>query len=139
MIIEPGVPHPDNTPSARYGACLTEDLNGDLWLFGGQNDGLNKYKTLLIHKGRLVDLWKYNGSMWTFVKGPLGIDTERVPSPLRTPDPNAHPGGRYGHTCWSDNNGHIWVHGGTHFIPGKSFIFDISPVARNVVSRHLEI
>lgn len=30
-----GVPHPDNTPSARYGACLWEDVNGTIWLFGG--------------------------------------------------------------------------------------------------------
>ena len=41
QFYEKGVPHPDNTPGSRLSGCLWEDLNGNIWLFGGYGDAPN--------------------------------------------------------------------------------------------------
>src|SRR5690606_21706382 len=41
VMNEKGVAHPDNTPGSRFGACMTEDLNGNLWLFGGEGNAIS--------------------------------------------------------------------------------------------------
>lgn len=56
--------------------------------------------------------------MWTFVSGSEEINTESSFSPLRTFDPNAHPGNRYYTICWNDNNGNLWMYGGYGYYSG---------------------
>jgi hypothetical protein len=106
-----GVPSPANNPGALYEPCEWKDLNGNFWLFGG-NDFSG-------------DLWKYNPltNEWTWMKGPgfAGYwgnwGTQGVPSPTNNP-----PGRAFGATSWTDNQGNLWLFGGNHtgFIPPMS-------------------
>lgn len=101
-----GVPAPTNRPPGLYEACEWTDLNGNFWIFGGNNlNTWNSYSAL----------WKFdpNTLEWTWVKGPSaplmpGIyGTQGVPSPLN------YPGYRdYASTTWVDAAGDLWLFGG---------------------------
>lgn len=102
-----GIPAPANTPGGvGFGACTWTDLNGNLWLFGG-DDGSN---------APFDNLWKYDPltNMWTWMKGsgtpgPAGIyGTQGIAAMANTP------GGREETACtWTDLAGNLWMFGGT--------------------------
>ena len=102
-----GVSAPTNTPGANgFGSCTWTDLNGNLWLFGG-DDGTN---------APYDNLWMYNviTNEWTWMKGsgspgPLPVHgVQGIAAPANTP------GGRAETACtWTDNNGNLWMFGGT--------------------------
>lgn len=52
-----------NVPGARDSALSWSDSNGNLWLFGGH------YYDPTSHSIFFNDLWKFDGSNWTWVKG----------------------------------------------------------------------
>src|SRR5687768_15224660 len=60
-----GVSGPLNTPGGRSGAVSWKDLNGNVWLFGGNGFGS------MVSNGLLGDLWKYDVTTreWTWVNG----------------------------------------------------------------------
>ena len=94
------------TPSARWGAVTWTDATDTLWLFGGQDAGLNF----------LNDLWAFDTgtSTWSCVSGCLvpvpanGVyGTQGQPSALNVP------GGRWGSTIRFDKaTGKVWLFGG---------------------------
>jgi gliding motility-associated-like protein len=101
-----GVSAPSNRPPGLYEAAEWTDLNGNFWLFGGNN---------LVTWDAYSALWKFdpNTLEWTWVKGPSaplmpGIyGTQGVPSPLN------YPGYReYGCVTWVDAAGDLWLYGG---------------------------
>jgi gliding motility-associated-like protein len=102
-----GIPAPTNTPGAvGFGACTWTDLNGNLWLFGG-DDGAN---------APFDNLWKYDPAinMWTWMKGtgtpgpPAVYGTQGIAAIANTP------GGREETSCtWTDLSGNLWLFGGT--------------------------
>ena len=68
---------------------------------------------MCIPTGTLGDLWKYDRN-WTFVKGPELPNADGVMNgPIREPNPYDYPGSRQYPACWSDNNGHLWLYGGS--------------------------
>jgi len=99
-----GVPAITNRPRPRsLGAASWTDLNGNLWLYGGESSG--PYN----------DLWKYEIStnIWTWMHGssvvnaPAVYGTQGIPSPFNTP------GSRYECAAnWVDSNGDLWLFGG---------------------------
>lgn len=101
-----GVAAPGNTPGGMgFGASTWTDLNGNLWLFGGE-DGGNAYD----------NLWKYDPltNMWTWMKGtgtpsPAAVHgTQGVAAITNTP------GARCETACtWTDNAGNLWLFGGS--------------------------
>jgi len=106
-----GVPSPSNHPGPRgYGACTWIDKQGDLWLFGGAD--------------RTSDLWKYNiaSNMWTWMNGPSSIITAGVYGTQGISSPNNYPPGRLeGNGSWVDNNGDLWLFGGSNSNVGGYF------------------
>ena len=56
-----GTPYPGNVPGARGGAVTWTDLQGNLWLFGGQGYGIENQPSYLMI-GDLNDLWEYQPS-----------------------------------------------------------------------------
>ncbi len=64
-----GVPNANNTPPGTDRAASWTDLDGNLWLFGGNT-----------YNGVYADLWKYNVvlNMWTWIKGPGIVNPQPV-------------------------------------------------------------
>jgi len=56
-----GTADPSNVPGGRQFAVSWTDKSGNLWLFGG-----NGVDAIV---GYLNDLWKFDGTNWTWVKG----------------------------------------------------------------------
>ena len=103
-----GSPAPANVPGGRSDSVSWRDSNGNVWLFGGVGIGAIEY-------GHLNDLWKWDGTSWTWVSGPSGesqvglFGTKGVPSPSNIPRP------RYSAASWTDSSGNLWLFGGSGF------------------------
>jgi N-acetylneuraminic acid mutarotase len=101
-----GVAAAANAPGGRSVPRGYRDASGNLWLFGGY--GRDSAGTL----GVLNDLWKFDGTNWTWVKGssvgaqPGVYGTKGVPAAANTP------GARFIHTSAQDSAGNFWVMGG---------------------------
>lgn len=98
-----GVPNPANMPGYRCETSTTwVDNSGDLWLFGGQSNGL------------MNDLWRYNiaTNTWTWMSGsqfgypPAVYGTQGVAAP------GNQPSGRVVYASWKDLSGDLWLFGG---------------------------
>lgn len=94
-----------NAPGARDSAVAWQDASGALWLFGG--DGYGATDPWNAH-GDLNDLWKFNGSQWTWVSG---ASVANASGQYLDPANNV-PGGRHGATGWVDSHGDFWLFGG---------------------------
>lgn len=102
-----GVAAATNEPPPRYQACYWTDKSGNFWLFGG-------------FMGQVAnDLWKYDVAtgLWTWVNGPnvsSAPNSAGVPGTKGVPSVNNYPSARgYGANCWTDNNGDLWLYGGS--------------------------
>ena len=113
-----------NVPGGRIGAVGSFDNNGNLWIFGGENQ-VNGVENLM------NDLWKFNPQtkQWAWMTGSAtptcGAKTNSgncvangeygVYGTLRVPTPVNVPGSREDAASWSDRNGHLWLFGGEGF------------------------
>ena len=102
-----GTPAPANVPGARPGAVSWTDTSGNLWLFGG---GYGYPASGDI--GRLNDLWRWDGTDWTWMSGSDVKDQNGVYGTRGTPDPANVPGGRGNDVTWTDASGNFWLFGG---------------------------
>lgn len=99
-----GVTAPENLPSARSQAAAGVDAAGTVWLFGGWR--------FTDTGGSLNDLWKWDGTNWTWVNGSSGYYDLGTRGTLGVPDPANVPSSRRGAAAWIDPSGRFWVHGG---------------------------
>jgi N-acetylneuraminic acid mutarotase len=104
-----GVASPSNIPGARGGSASWIDKNGNLWLFGGS--GLDSTGT----GGSLNDLWKFDGTNWTWVSGSNAINHSGVYGTKGTAASSNIPGAREGQISWTDAGGDFWLFGGAGF------------------------
>ena len=95
-----------NIPGARAYPSSTSDSSGNFWFFGGQ--GYNAGASL----GYLCDLWKYNGTEWTWMAGKETHNQTGDYGVLGVARAGSFPGGRAGATLWTDSGGALWVFGG---------------------------
>lgn len=102
-----GVAAAANKPGSRYVSSSWNDLNGELWLFGG-------YGYDAVDAGYLNDLWKFNTTTcnWTWVKGDNAIDQRGVYGTQGVPNVMNKSGARTGSVSWADNTGNFWLFGG---------------------------
>ncbi len=115
-----GVPAPGNTPGGIIDAATWTDKSGNLWLFAGYGTQVLTIKpaTAICY---LNDLWKFDPSTreWTWMGGrsipPVpGICSEPgVYGKLGTPSKANIPGSRAGAAAWTDNDGNLWIFGGS--------------------------
>src|ERR1017187_5162494 len=94
-----------NTPPNLYEPCEWTDLNGNFWLFGGEDYNGNQY----------CDLWEFKPStnQWAWIKGPGTINQNGVYGTQGVPSLTNNPGCRgYGIPTWVDTAGYLWLYGG---------------------------
>ena len=94
-----------NVPGARYYATGCVDSAGNLWLFGGFGKGASG-------TGSLNDLWKFDGSQWTWVSGSTTPAATGVYGTKGTAAATNVPGARNHCSAWSDSSGNLWLFGG---------------------------
>jgi hypothetical protein len=107
-----GIPSVLSSPPSLYEPCEWKDLNGNFWMFGGFHSS-GSVDTL---NGNWNALWKYNPltDEWTWIKGASrGEDygyygIQGIPSPFNNPPSRA-----WGTPTWVDNNGNLWLYGGS--------------------------
>ncbi len=105
---QPGVYTGTLAPGARTNAVTWTDGSGNLWLFGGFGyDGSSAI-------GFLNDLWKFNGTTWTFVSGGSTnqVNQNGIYGTQGTSAPTNMPGGRQEAAGWADASGNLWLFGG---------------------------
>ena len=104
-----------NLPPARNRPLYWTDNDGNFWLFGGLN----------FNNERVNDLWKYDvgANQWTWMKGSAiaGAPAAGVYGTIGMEDPANVPGGRNGGFNWTDNDGNLWLFGGSGFAADAAF------------------
>ena len=66
-------------------------------------------------------MWRWNGSLWTWISGPSEINQNGNYGELGIPSPTNRPGPRFGAVGWNDGDD-LWLFGGDGIIeapPGK--------------------
>lgn len=107
-----GVFHPLNTPGGRLEAtCSWTDQTGKLWFFGGQakdSQGTN---------GSLNDLWVYDPAIneWAWMGGDTIANKYGIYGTQGVGSVNNYPGARQLYTNWIDDNGDLWLWGGSGY------------------------
>ena len=99
-----GVPNENNTPGGRLRASTWSSADGDLYLFGGQSTGNDRY----------ADVWQYNSTTnnWTWIKGPSSPNVTGVFGEMGVANPDNNPSSRMAAYTWEDNDGNYWIYGG---------------------------
>jgi len=97
-----GVANAANVPGARNAAVSWIDSSGDLWLFGGSVGS-----TSVVN-----DLWRWDGTNWTWMSGSNVVNQIGVYGTKGTADAANVPGARSFSTSWIDASGNMWLFSG---------------------------
>lgn len=89
-----GVAAPTNIPGSRVEGRQWTDKHGNLWLFGGYG------RTTTHQLGRLNDLWKFDGTNWTWVRGSNEINHQGSVSQLGEFNDSNTPHARDSYAVW---------------------------------------
>lgn len=103
-----GVAADANKPGGRWQLSSWIDLSGNLWLFGGMgydSTGLSSY---------LNDLWKFDGTRWTWVSGDTTGNQAGVYGTRGVAADANKPGARYRQVSWTDSSGNFLFFGGDY-------------------------
>lgn len=109
-----GVPASSNVPGGRWAARGLTDDNGDLWLFGGQEEHQDA------EQGFRNDLWRYSISLkqWTWMTGDTIIDQPAVYGNKGVENAGNKPGASAATLMAKDKEGNLWMFGGGGFASG---------------------
>jgi N-acetylneuraminic acid mutarotase len=98
-----------NVPGSRKPAASWTDRSGNFWLFGGLGyDSLGAF-------GELNDLWKFDGSSWTWISGENITDQSGIYGVKSVATGTSCPGSREGSSSWTGKEGSLWLFGGYGF------------------------
>jgi hypothetical protein len=101
-----GLADPANFPTPRYSAVTWVDRAGAFWMYGGVG-----YDDQGQH-GTLGDLWRFDGSLWTWMGGPTSIDPPASYGSKGVAAEANQPVTVGNATAWPDGDGGVWVFGG---------------------------
>ena len=102
-----GVPSSNNPGSLVEGTSWVEN-SGKFWMFGGMKPG-NAKPSNYPYEPFSSDLWKWDGTNWSFVKGGNVLGSFGF---LGIPASTNLPPARQRCVSWKDYNGNVWVFGG---------------------------
>ena len=100
-----GVAAAANVPGARRHSISWRDTNGNLWLFGGLGYSVNNF-------GSLSDLWRWDGSNWTWVSGSSDVNQIGIYGTKGSSATANVPGARSSSISWTDADGNLCLFGG---------------------------
>lgn len=103
-----GTPAAGNTPGGRDGASCVFD-GKQLWLYGGKG-----YAGTPGAEGYLSDLWRFDGTAWTWLGGNQKVNFGPSHGTLGTPAAGNAPGSRAWSCAWHDGAA-LWLFGGEGF------------------------
>lgn len=92
-------------PGSREKAMTWSDSEGNAWLFGGTGYDENGAS------GLLNDLWRWNGTNWTWIEGDKIVNIIGITGPTN-PTPAMSPGSRNQSASWIDSSNNLWIFGG---------------------------
>lgn len=95
-----------NIPGARINAVGWIDSSGDFWLFGGWGYDITAATSYL------NDLWRWDGSDWTWISGSDTINETGNYGTQQTAANSNIPGSRNSSVAWKATNGDFWLFGG---------------------------
>ena len=95
-----GVASSANMPGGRSGAATWIDASGNVWLFSG------------CCSPWASDLWKYSNGQWTWIGG-TQTTSGGTYGTLGIASSSNIPGSRVFAAAWTDNEGHLWLFGGS--------------------------
>ena len=107
-----GIADTSNIPHARYAAASWVDDHDNVWLFGGSFDSLNNLNPSSYATYYLSDLWKWDGTRWTWVSGNTNINNLGNYGNMGNSAASNIPPARSGSVTWKDRNGNFWLFGG---------------------------
>ncbi len=102
-----GVANASNIPGARYQSISWIDSSGNFWLFGGYG------KASVGSSNRLNDLWKFDGTNWTWVSGDSVAYQYGIYGTKGVADASNKPGARRQSISWIDSSDNLWLFGGS--------------------------
>ena len=102
-----GIAADSNIPGARKASTSWVDSNGNFWLFGGYG-----YDNVSTFANYLNDLWKFNGTHWTWVSGNYSQNSLSNYGIKGFPAASNVPGARHDSVSWIDLNDTLWLFGG---------------------------
>jgi N-acetylneuraminic acid mutarotase len=107
-----------NIPGARSGAIAWMDRPpaSSLWLFGGSGFDYNGVY------GVLNDLWRYDGTNWTWISGSYTVSQSGTYGQFATPGAANVPGSRSSALSWIDGSNILWLFGGYGFDQAGSMV-----------------
>lgn len=103
-----GVTASGNYPPARFFSSAAVDSSGNAWIFGGKGNA-----------GEYSDLWKFDGTNWTWVAGPNTVDDSQAYAGAGPQSGNS-PGAMSEMSLSIDAQGRIIVFGGRGFDTASS-------------------
>jgi hypothetical protein len=95
-----------NVLGARQDGIGWIDSSNNLWLFGGWTEDSSGTA------GHLNDLWKYDGTNWTWISGNSVRNQSGVYGTQGIAAANNIPGARQLALSWTDNSDNLWLFGG---------------------------
>lgn len=107
---EKGIPNPDNVPGARSSALAWIDSSNNLYLFGGDFEG-----------GFRNDLWKYDGTNWTWISGSNITNQNGIYGDKGIPNADNVPGARSRAFSWTGSSDNFYLFGGFGYPEEDSF------------------
>ncbi|TGK00315.1 galactose oxidase [Leptospira langatensis] len=114
-----GVADPANFPGGRQDAMQWIDSSDQLWLFGGTGrDPSTAF-------GQLNDLWKFDGSNWTWIAGSNTVSAAGTYGTKGVAASGNTPGARVSGTTWVDSSGNLWLFGGSSDANGSNCFNDL--------------
>lgn len=101
-----GVADASNYPGSRINGLSWRDSQNNLWLFGGF--GYDSIKA----NGHMNDLWKFDGTQWTWMAGSNLRNQKGIYGTQGVPDAANMPGVRILSATWIDSSDNLWLFGG---------------------------
>lgn len=108
-----GQPSADSIPGGRACPMVWKISDNDIRLFGGHGWGSSG-------EGYFSDLWKFDGTNWTWVSGSGATNQPGVYGEQGVPASTNIPGARYSAAVWTDANDNLWLYGGSGYAAGAS-------------------